>query len=177
MNNPLPAPSAAETLASTPLQLLVTHTAWANRQLFAALREVESFESQKGADLIVRLLDHIHVVRSVFQAHLQGVAHGYTSPQRAVFPSLEELDRESEAIDRWYVDTTASLPPEELARPRDVRFTDGKVVSMTAATMILHVVTHTIHHRGNVDALMFQAGMPRRRDGFPEFLVNRAPAT
>ena len=38
---------------------------------------------------------------------------------------------------------------------------------MTAATMILHVVAHTIHHRGNVDVIMIQAGMLRRRDGFP----------
>jgi uncharacterized damage-inducible protein DinB len=166
-----------ESLAPTPLQMLVTHTAWANRQLFAALRAVESFESQKGADLIVRALDHIHVVRSIFQAHLQGVSHGHASTQRTVVPSLEELDREFEAVDGWYVETTASLPPKELTRPRDVRFTDGKVMTMTAATMILHVVTHTIHHRGNIDVVMLQAGMPRRRDGFPEFLVSRASAT
>jgi len=156
--------------------MLVTHTAWANRQLFAALRAVDSFESQKGADLIVRALDHIHVVKHVFQAHLQGIAHGYESPQRTVFPSLEELDHESETIDRWYVDASASLGLGELARPRDVRFTDGKVVTMTAATMILHVVTHTIHHRGNLDVIMYQAGMQRRRDGFPEFLVSQASA-
>ncbi|QRK09690.1 hypothetical protein JQX13_06055 [Archangium violaceum] len=177
MNRHLQIASADESLAPTPLQMLVTHTAWANRQLFAALRAVESFESQKGADLIVRALDHIHVVRHIFQAHLQGVPHGYESTQRAVIPSLEELDLESETIDRWYVETTASLRPEELARPRDVRFTDGKIVTMSAATMILHVVTHTTHHRGNVDVIMYQAGMPRRRDGFPEFLVSRASAT
>jgi uncharacterized damage-inducible protein DinB len=177
MNHPLSMASTDETLAPTPLQLLVAQTAWANRQLFAALRAVDSFATQKGADLIVRALDHIHVVRHIFQAHLQGVSHGHASPQRAVFPSLEELDRESETIDRWYVDTTVALRPEELARPRDVRFTDGKVVTMTAATMILHVVAHTIHHRGNVDVIMIQAGMPRRRDGFPEFLVSRASAT
>jgi len=159
------------------LQILITHTAWANRQMFAALRAVDAFESQKGADLIVRALDHIHVVRRIFQAHLQGVSHGFESPQRAVFPSLDELDREFETIDRWYVDAAASLRPEELARPRDVRFTDGKVVTMTAAAMILHVVTHTIHHRGNVDVIMYQAGMARRRDGIPEFLVSRASAT
>src|SRR5262249_30082910 len=152
--------SDKESLAQTPLQILVTHTAWANRQLFAALGEVDSFASQPGADLIARALDHIHVVRCIFQAHLQGVSHGFESPQRAVVPSLEALDRESEAIDRWYVDTTASLGHDELARPRDVRFTDGKVVTMTAAAMILHVVTHTIHHRGQVDAIMIQTGMP-----------------
>lgn len=175
--NTLSMASARETLTPTPLQLLVQQTAWANRQLFAALRAVDRFESQKGADLIVRVLDHIHVVRCIFQAHLQGVPHGFSSTQRAVPPSLEELDREFDAIDRWYVDTTASLGPEELARPRDVRFTDGKIVPMNAATMILHVVVHTTHHRGNVDAIMIQAGMPRRRDGFPEFLVSRASAT
>ena len=176
MNHPLPIASGDEALAPTPLQMLVTHTAWANRQLFGALRAVDSFASHNGAALIVRALDHIHVVRRIFQAHLQGAAHGYQSTERAVLPSLEELDRESETIDGWYVETAASLRPEELARPRDVRFTDGKVVTMTAATMILHVVTHTIHHRGNVDAIMYQAQMPRRRDGFPEFLVSRASA-
>jgi uncharacterized damage-inducible protein DinB len=159
------------------LATLVNHTAWANRQLFAALRDVDAFESQKGADLIRQALDHIHVVRSIFQAHLQGVSHAYDSPRRAVFPSLEELDRESEAIDHWYVDTVVSLPATELARPRAVRFTDGKVVTMTAVSMILHVVTHTIHHRGNVDVIMIQAGMRRRRDGIPEFLVSQASAT
>ncbi|WP_267968560.1 DinB family protein [Myxococcus stipitatus] len=164
-------------LSSTPLELLVTHCAWANRQLFSALRAVEAFESQKGADLIMRALDHIHVVRSVFQAHLQGVSHGFTAPQRAVIPSFQELDLEFEILDRWYVETVASLRPEELARPREVRFTDGKVVTMTPAAMLLHVVLHTTHHRGNVDVIMLQTGMPRRRDGVPEFLLSRASAT
>lgn len=68
-----------------------------------------------------------------------------------------------------------SLPAAELARPRDVRFTDGKVVTMTATEMLLHVVIHTIHHRGNIDVIMLQTGMPRRRDGIPEF-VSRASA-
>lgn len=127
--------------------------------------------------MILRVLDHIHVVRGIFQAHLRGVPHGFTSTQRDVPPPLEELDREFDEMDRWYVETTGSLGAEELGRPREVRFTDGKVVTMTAATMILHVVTHTIHHRGNVDAIMIQAGMARRRDGFPEFLLSRGSAT
>jgi uncharacterized damage-inducible protein DinB len=176
--NRLPSIAALdETLAETPLAMLVTHTAWANRQLFAALRDVGSFASQPGADLITLALDHIHVVRCIFQAHLQGAPHGYEATRRPVSPSLEQLDREFETIDRWYVDTTSSLPPDDLARPRDVRFTDGNVVTMTAAAIILHVVTHTIHHRGNVDAIMIQTGMARRRDGLPEFLVSRASAT
>lgn len=169
MNSHLP-------VASNDLQTLVTHFAWANRKLFSALRGVDSFDSQSGAPLIVRVLDHVLVVCRIFQAHLRGTSHAYTATQSAVLPALEELDRESEAIDRWYVDTAASLSPEELARPRDVRFTDGKVVSMTAADIFHHVVTHTAHHRGNVDAVMYQCGMPRPRDGFPEFLLSRASA-
>jgi uncharacterized damage-inducible protein DinB len=159
----------------SPLQTLVAHTAWANRQMFGALRSVESFDTQPGADLITRALDHIHVVRCIFQAHLQGVPHSFAAPQRAVLPSLEELDRDFEAVDRWYLDAVTSLPAAELARPRDVRFTDGKVVTMTATEMLLHVVIHTIHHRGNIDVIMLQTGMPRRRDGIPEF-VSRASA-
>jgi uncharacterized damage-inducible protein DinB len=172
MNTPLSTASARETLAPTTLQTLVRHCAWANRQLFGALREVDSFASQTGADLILRALDHIHVVRSIFRAHIEGVEHGYTSTQSAILPSLEELDRAFESTDRWYVEAVSSLGPEELERARDVRFTDGNVVKMTATTMILHVVTHTIHHRGNIDLVLLQTGLPRRRDGMPEFLVS-----
>lgn len=161
--------------AST-LQTLVAHTAWANRQLFGALRAVESFDTRPGADLIRRALDHIHVVRCIFQAHLQGVPHGFTAPQRAAAPLIDQLDREFDTIDHWYVDAVASLPPDERARARDVRFTDGNVRTMTATEMVLHVVTHTIHHRGNIDVIMLQTGMPRRRDGIPEF-VSRASTT
>jgi uncharacterized damage-inducible protein DinB len=176
MNAALSNPTADASAAPTTLQWLVEHTAWANRQLFLALHAVDGFESQNGSSPIKLALDHIHVVRAIFQAHLKGVPHGYTATKRETSPSLDELDREFDAIDRWYVETVAALPPEELERPRDVRFTDGKIVKMTATTMILHVVTHTIHHRGNVDVIMLQTGMPRRRDGFPEF-VSRASAT
>lgn len=165
-------PTSASTLLT-----LVSHLAWANRQLFGALREVDAFEAHQGGDLIVRALDHIHVVRCIFQAHLLGKAHEFSATYRPTFPSLAALDQESETVDRWYQDTVASLPTTELERPRDVRFTDGKTVSMTATAMVLHVVTHTIHHRGNIDVIMLQTGMPRRRDGMPEFLVSRACAS
>lgn len=190
MKHPLPTSSDDDTLipcgdprtwggsvTTEPLQTLVLHTAWANQQLFGALRDAQPFEAQQSAHLIVRLLDHIHVVRRIFQAHLQGVPHGLQSTQSATLPSLESLARESATLDRWYVDAAATLGRAELGRSRDVRFTDGNVVQMTAAEMILHVVTHTIHHRGNIDAVMFQSGMPRRRDGIPEFLVSRGSAT
>ena len=190
MKHPLPTSSNDDTLThggdprtsggavtTDPLPTLVLHPAWANQQLFGALRDAQPFEVQQSAHLIVRLLDHIHVVRRIFQAHLQGVPHGLQSTQSATLPSLESLARESATLDRWYVDAAATLGPAELGRSRDVRFTDGNVVRMTAAEMILHVVTHTIHHRGNIDALMFQSGMPRRRDGVPEFLVSRGSAT
>ncbi len=159
------------------LQTLVSHTAWANRQLFGALRDIESFESQNGADLILRVLDHIQVVSTIFQAHLRGVPHGLEATQSALLPSFAELDERSETLDRWYVETAGSLGAEELERPRDVKFTGGNVVRMSPAMMILHVLTHTTHHRGNVDVIMIQNGMPRRRDGLPEFLVSRASST
>lgn len=157
----------------TLLQTLTIHNAWANRQMFGALRALDSFATQKGAELIVMALDHIQIVASIFQAHLQGAAHDYVRPQSAVLPSLEQLDRGSQSLDAWYVETAASIEPAELTRARDVRFTDGQILSMTPAEMILHVVTHTIHHRGNIDVVMIQAAMPRRRDGIPDYLRGR----
>lgn len=157
-----------------PLHTLVRHTAWANRQLFAALGAVPSFAERPGAPLIVRALDHIQVVARIFRAHLERMPHRYTATASAVAPPLDTLDRSGGDIDRWYIDATARLSASELAQPREVRFTDGRIVTMTPATMILHVMTHTIHHRGNVDAIMIQSGIPRRRDGVPEFLSSDA---
>lgn len=177
MDHPLSTASGDGAGAPMYLQTLVAHLAWANRGLFAALREVESFDARPGSELIRRALDHVHVVSRIFQAHLQGVSHPYTSTQSATLPSLAELDHSSEAVDRWYVETTASLGAAELARPRAVRFTDGNVVTMTAADILLHVVSHTHHHRGNVDAIMYQTGMARPRSGIPEFLISRGSAS
>jgi len=177
MDHELSTASGDEAGAPRYLHTLVAHLAWANRGLFTALREVESFDARPGSEPIRRVLDHVHVVSRIFQAHLQGVSHPYASTQSATLPSLVQLDHSSEAIDRWYVETTASLGAAELARPRAVRFTDGNVVTMTASDMILHVVSHTHHHRGNVDAIMYQTGMPRPRSGIPEFLVSRAFAS
>jgi uncharacterized damage-inducible protein DinB len=72
MNSQPSIASEAETLAPTHLQTLVTHLAWANRQLFAALRDVDSFESQKGSELIVRALDHIHASDASFRRTSKG---------------------------------------------------------------------------------------------------------
>lgn len=156
------------------LRTLVMHNAWSNRQLFGALHDVPSFDTEPGASLILLALDHIQVVGRIFRAHLESKPHDYTATRSATLPSLDELDAGSQALDAWYVEHLASF---DLDRVRDVRFTDGKVVPMTPAAMILHVVTHTIHHRGNIDAIMLQGGMPRRRDGMPEFLLHRASAT
>lgn len=177
MDHQLSTASGGTTGAPTYLQTLVAHLAWANRGLFTALHEVESFDARPGSELIRKALDHVHVVSRIFQAHLEGVSHAFTSTQSAILPSLAELDHSSERVDRWYVETTASLGAAELARPRAVRFTDGNVVMMTAADIILHVVSHTHHHRGNVDAIMYQTGMARPRSGIPEFLVSQASAS
>lgn len=61
MSRHLPAPTEGSILGAAPLHLLVSHVAWANRQLFGALREVDSFASQRGAGLIVREEEHRRV--------------------------------------------------------------------------------------------------------------------
>jgi uncharacterized damage-inducible protein DinB len=122
------------------------------------------------ASIVMRILDHIHIVDRIFQHHLQGLPHGFEAPRSAEMPDLAQLAETTRAIDDWYVAYVDTLAAEDFEQPVDFTFTSGKPVRMTRGEIILHVTQHGTYHRGNAGILFQKKGIAPGRDAITDYL-------
>src|SRR3569833_1998515 len=69
------------------------------------------------ASIVVRILDHFHVVDQIFQHHLQGLPHAFEAPRSAVMPDLARLTESTRAVDAWYVGYVDALAAADFDQP------------------------------------------------------------
>src|ERR1700761_5051436 len=132
-----------------PYSQLIAIKRWADRGLCDVLSENFEGLSKEDASIMLRILDHIHVVDRIFQHHLQGLPHPFHAPRSDATPSIEKLAEDTREVDAWYVSYVDSLSASDFAHPVDFVFTSGKPARMTRGEIILHVCTHGTYHRGN----------------------------
>jgi uncharacterized damage-inducible protein DinB len=147
-------------ITTSTARLLTRYNAWANRLVFeavAALPEAEATKERKSLFRnMVHTLNHNYVIDRIWQAHLEGRAHGYEGRNTQDHPPLAELWRAQEEVDRWYREWGARLT--DAALDEDVNFVliGGNAGVMTRGQILLHVVNHTTYHRGFVADLFYQ---------------------
>ena len=116
-------------MSDAALRMLSRYTAWANTRLFEALAALPPAEvtarRNHGQHSMVGTLAHAWVVDQIWQAHLQGRAHGYTTRQPAQEPALEQLRQDQAGLDRWYIEYADGLDAAAQAEVVDFRFVDG----------------------------------------------------
>ncbi len=141
-------------------KMLVRYNAWANRLIFdavAALPEGEATRERKSLFRnMVHTLNHNYVIDLIWQAHLEGRAHGFSARNTADHPPLAELWQKQQAVDRWYIDFFDKASAEDLERALEFTLIGGNRGAMTRGEMLLHVVNHTTYHRGFVADLFYQ---------------------
>lgn len=156
------------------LRLLTRYTAWANARLFEALARLPAGEvtarRNHGQHSMVGTLAHAWVVDRIWQAHLQGRAHGYSSRQPDSEPVLAQLQRDQASLDQWYVAYADGLDAVRHNEALDFRFVDGGPGRMTRGDMLLHIVNHKTYHRGYVADMLYQAGSRPPVMDLPVFL-------
>ncbi|MDP3699270.1 MAG: DinB family protein [Hylemonella sp.] len=156
------------------LRMLSRYTAWANTRLFDALVALPPAEStarrNHGQHSMVGMLAHAWVVDRIWQAHLQGRAHGYSSRQPEAEPALAQLKKDQAELDRWYVAYADGLDAAAEAEVVDFRFVDGGAGTMRRGDMLLHVINHKTYHRGYVADMLYQAGSRPPVMDLPVFL-------
>jgi uncharacterized damage-inducible protein DinB len=119
---------------------------------------------------MIHTLNHVHVIDLVFQAHLLGRSHGFTSRNTTNHPPIEELRVAVAELDSWYVKYADSLKSYQLQETIQFEVIGGSNGSMTRQEIILHVVNHGTYHRGFVGDMMYQAGVTPDATDFPVFL-------
>lgn len=88
---------------------LVRYKRWADRSLYEAIGGKLNGLPPDEQVIVLRLLDHIHVVDSIFQHHLQGRTHTFKAPQSQKLPDFDSLARRAREVDDWYVDYVGGL--------------------------------------------------------------------
>jgi uncharacterized damage-inducible protein DinB len=154
------------------LQTLMRYKAWANELVFDAAAKLPQAELTAPRKIVfgsmLRTLNHVYAMDEVWRAHLEGRPHGYTTRNPEACPPLAELRDAQKAIDGWFVQYADSLSRED--EIVDFQFIGGGPGAMTRRDILLHVANHGTYHRGNVAAMMYQAGTAPPTTDLPVFL-------
>lgn len=157
-------------MTTQPYSQLVAVKRWADRGLYEVVSENFDRLTADDASIMLRILDHIHVVDRIFQHHLQGRPHPFNAPRSEKIPELRELANSAREVDDWYASYVDSLNEEDFAQPLEFAFTSGKPARMQRGEIILHVCQHGTYHRGNAGAVLQLKGMTPSRDSITDFL-------
>ena len=141
-------------------RMLTRYNVWANRVFFDAvdaLPEGEATQPRKTLfKNIVHTLNHNYVIDSIFQAHLEGRAHGYEARNTPETPSLDKLRADQAALDQWYVKWSDGITDAALGEKVSFTFVGGGPGVMTRGQILLHLINHTSYHRGFAGDLFYQ---------------------
>jgi uncharacterized damage-inducible protein DinB len=163
------------------LQTLMRYKAWANELLFAAAAKLPADELTAPRKIVfgnmLRTLNHVYAMDDVWRAHLEGRTHAYTTRNPEACPSVAELYDAQQAMDAWFVGYADSLTEAKRDEVVKFRFIGGGPGAMTRQDILLHVANHGTYHRGNVAAMMYQAGVAPPTTDLPVFLRNPSPAS
>jgi len=160
------------------LRLLTRYSAWANSLLYTALCEVPETELTKARQIIfgnlIRTLNHVHTMDLVWQAHLEGRAHGFTTRMPDVHTTFADLRIAQTSLDGWFVRYAEQLSDRAGEEIIDFTFIGGGDGSMSRTDILLHVVNHTTYHRGHIAAMMYQIPAQPPTTDLPVFLRSAA---
>ena len=161
------------------VRMLARYNAWANRLIFEAvggLPEGEATRPRPGLFRnMVHMLNHNYVIDRIFQAHLEGRAHGYGARNTPDHPPLDELWRAQQEIDAWYVAWSDALSPGAAGEIVRFTFVGGGEGAMTRGDILLHVVNHTSYHRGFVAQMFYEIPVLPPTTDLPVYLRDAYP--
>jgi uncharacterized damage-inducible protein DinB len=163
------------------LRMLMRYKAWANELVFAAAAKLPPQELTAPRKIVfgsmLRTLNHVYAMDEVWRAHLEGRPHGYSTRNPEACPSLADLREVQHAMDAWFVGYADSLTKATSEEMVSFRFIGGGPGSMTRRDILLHVANHGTYHRGNVAAMMYQAGVAPPTTDLPVFLKLPLPVS
>jgi uncharacterized damage-inducible protein DinB len=155
---------------SNPYSPLVSYKQWADRGLCdVAAQNIAKLDAADAA-ILLRILDHIHVVDQIFQHHLQGIPHAFTAPRSETVPDLEALASAMRKVDAWYASHVGNCSAKDFDEPIAFTFTSGKSARMTRGEILLHVCLHGTYHRGNAGLILLKNGIQPSADSVTDFL-------
>jgi uncharacterized damage-inducible protein DinB len=162
------------------IRMLTRYAAWANDLLFKTLSNLPDDELTKKRHIvfgsILRTLNHVCAMDLVWQAHLEGRPHGFTTRNPKTHPPFAELRGNQKKLDEWYIAYADGLTEHGCDEIVNFIFVGGGSGSMSRGDILLHVVNHTTYHRGHVADMIYQVPAHPPTTDLPVFLRDVPPA-
>jgi uncharacterized damage-inducible protein DinB len=144
------------------VSLLAKYNSWADDLLFAAIAKLPDGTAYQETKTLfksmVGTLNHNYQVDLIWQAHLSGKKHGFTSRRDMLHPSLEGLMGAQAEANLWFINWASQQSSASLSEIIGFRFTSGQPSQMQRGAMFLHVINHKTYHRGWVSQMFFEVG-------------------
>ncbi|HCO9651851.1 TPA: DinB family protein [Escherichia coli] len=152
------------------LVTLFRYKRWIDIETLQAIKRIDTSVNAEKHYLTLRLMNHIHVVDSIFRANVTGQKHSYTALNTPETPSADELLITMTECTDWYIQHVNSMSSAELAETIKFQFVDGGHGEMKAFDMLNHVLFHGTYHRGAVGWLISESGVVPPKDVLTVFL-------
>lgn len=149
---------------------LLNYKRWIDGETLATIRTINDPLHAEKKHLMLRLMNHIHVVDMIFKANISELPHGYTALNTPETPSVDELEVKMAASTDWYIQRVNTMTAEDLAETITFRFVDGSHGAMTAIEMLNHMLFHGTYHRGAIGWLISECGAVPPKDVLTVFL-------
>ena len=161
------------------LRVLARYNTWADQVLFAAMMDLPEGAIHRETNTLFRsmigTLNHNHQVDLIWQAHLTGRQHGFSSRRDVLYPRFEDLIQAQASANLWFENWVEQQTPATLSETRQFKFTSGQSVQMQKGAMFLHVINHKTYHRGWVSQMFFDVGMEPPETDLSVYLTRSAP--
>ena len=132
------------------LQSLIDHCTWANRLT------IESLLACKAAQIEgLRLLAHVLSVEQIWLSRLQNQERELINWPLISTNECQALA--AECAEGWIV-FFRGLTEEDLQRGIEFRTKQGELFEMTVAEILMQVITHSAHHRGQIARIVAMEG-------------------
>ena len=142
-------------------RMLARYNQWADQLILDAVAALPGDEATRPRvglfKTMVHMLNHNYVIDRVFQAHLEGRAHGYTARNTPEPPPLAELRQNQAELDAWYIGWTNRLTPQAIDEKVAFNYIGGGDGILTRGEILLHLVNHHSYHRGFVAEMFYSA--------------------
>jgi uncharacterized damage-inducible protein DinB len=132
------------------LQRLLAYDCWANKEVLASLRKIEKPPVQS-----IGLIAHILSAERLWLERIE--AHAQTLP---VWPDFTFQQCENETADIFWQYERLLSGKDDDALAEEVTYTNSKGESFTSEVrdILMHVITHSMYHRGQIALAMRAAG-------------------
>ena len=165
--------------SKTPWIAMALNNAWANATLYGALKDLPKggFTDPRPGFFpsLSRTMNHIYEVDLYYLDALEAGGLGRSVYNRDEVPDAGELASLQVGADMRFASFCNGITEDTLGDTRVTERPDGPVTENVAA-LILHLVQHQVHHRGQAHVQLAHAGIaPPQLDDF--YLTHgRAPS-